>query len=80
MFFYPYGSNKVIIVYLTLQIIYQFPVDKRVGTLGSCGQLVPGTVAKVVTPDGSLAGIDEDGELWVKGGQIALGYHGNQAA
>lgn len=50
------------------------------GTLGSAGQLVSGTIAKVVKTDGSLGGVDEPGELWVKGGQVVLGYLGNDEA
>ena len=48
--------------------------------MGSAGQLVSGTVAKVVRPDGTLAGPGEPGELWVQGGQIASGYYKNEQA
>ncbi|KAL0064552.1 hypothetical protein AAF712_008497 [Marasmius tenuissimus] len=48
--------------------------------LGSGGQFLPGTAAKVVKPDGSLAEVGEVGELFVKGGQVALGYYGNEKA
>jgi len=41
---------------------------------------LPGTSAKVVKEDGSLAKIGEIGELWVKGDQIALGYYGDENA
>ncbi|KAF9259269.1 phenylacetyl-CoA ligase [Marasmius fiardii PR-910] len=57
--------------------ISMFPLTQRVGTLGSGGQLLPGTVAKVVKEDGSIAAVGEVGELYVQGGQIALGYYGN---
>ena len=55
-------------------------MSQRIGTLGSCGQILPGTMAKLVKPDGSLAGPDEPGELWAKGDQIALGYYNNVEA
>lgn len=57
-----------------------FPLNQKVGTLGSGGQLLPGTVAKVVKPDGTLATAGEAGELYIQGGQVALGYYGNQKA
>ncbi|EIM79653.1 acetyl-CoA synthetase-like protein [Stereum hirsutum FP-91666 SS1] len=60
--------------------VSMFPISQKVGTLGSGGQLVSGTVARVVKTDGSMAGFDERGELWVKGGQIALGYYGDEVA
>ena len=42
--------------------------------------LIPGTVARVVKPDGSLAGYDEPGELVVKSPSVALGYANNEQA
>ena len=50
------------------------------GTLGSSGHLVAGTTVKVVKPNGELAQIGESGELYVRGGQVALGYYQNEAA
>lgn len=41
---------------------------------------MPGTVVKVVKGDGTLAKELEAGELYVKGGQVALGYYGNEKA
>ncbi|KAL0581455.1 hypothetical protein V5O48_000609 [Marasmius crinis-equi] len=64
----------------TCGTVSMFPLSQRVGTLGSGGQLLPGTVAKVVKEDGSIAGVGEVGELFVKGGQIALGYYRNEKA
>lgn len=58
----------------------QWPLSSKVGTPGSAGQLVSGTIAKVVKPDGTLAGVGEPGELWVQGGQITLGYYRNERA
>ncbi|PCH35773.1 acetyl-CoA synthetase-like protein [Wolfiporia cocos MD-104 SS10] len=64
----------------TCAAVSLFPTTSRVGTMGSAGQLVSGTVAKVVKPDGTLAGPGEPGELWVQGGQIAMGYYKNEQA
>lgn len=50
------------------------------GTPGSSGQLIPGTVARVVKADGSLAAYDEAGELFVKSPSMALGYANNAVA
>jgi acyl-CoA synthetase (AMP-forming)/AMP-acid ligase II len=44
------------------------------------GQLLPGTVARIVKADGSLAGYDEPGELVIKCPSVALGYANNAAA
>ncbi|KAI9056488.1 phenylacetyl-CoA ligase [Trametes sanguinea] len=64
----------------TTAAVTVFPVSQKVGTLGSAGQLIPGIVAKVVKADGSLAGVNEPGELLLKGPQIALGYYQNEQA
>ncbi|ESK91930.1 phenylacetyl- ligase [Moniliophthora roreri MCA 2997] len=64
----------------TCGTVSMFPLSQKVGTLGSGGQLLPGVVAKVVKQDGSLAGVGEVGELYVQGGQVALGYYGNERA
>ncbi|THG94995.1 hypothetical protein EW026_g6575 [Hermanssonia centrifuga] len=47
---------------------------------GSVGVLVPGLEGRIVRPDGSEANVEEPGELWVKGGSVALGYFGNEKA
>jgi acyl-CoA synthetase (AMP-forming)/AMP-acid ligase II len=58
-----------------------FPLRQKVGTLGSGGQLLPGTSAKVVKSDGTtLAKVGEVGELYIQGGQVALGYYGDEKA
>ncbi|KZT00929.1 phenylacetyl-CoA ligase [Laetiporus sulphureus 93-53] len=64
----------------TCAAVSLWPVSSKVGTPGSAGQLISGTIAKVVRPDGTLAGVGEPGELWLKGGQITLGYHRNEQA
>ncbi|KAG8949718.1 hypothetical protein FRC04_008258 [Tulasnella sp. 424] len=58
------------------------PVEQRHGgTLGSAGQLVSGTEAKVVKSDGTLADYGEMGELFVRGPQGRFNrYHNNPAA
>ncbi|KAJ4466291.1 phenylacetyl-CoA ligase [Lentinula aciculospora] len=57
--------------------ITMFPLSQKVGTLGSAGHFVSGTMAKIVTADGKLAAYGEAGELFVKGGQVSLGYYNN---
>jgi acyl-CoA synthetase (AMP-forming)/AMP-acid ligase II len=47
---------------------------------GSAGILVPGMEARVLREDGSDADLNEPGELWVKGGNIALGCWNNVKA
>lgn len=48
--------------------------------VGSVGVLLPGQEARIVRPDGTEADAGEPGELWVKGGNVALGYFGNEKA
>ncbi|KAF8904128.1 phenylacetyl-CoA ligase, partial [Gymnopilus junonius] len=55
-------------------------LDRKRGVSGSSGQLLPGTVARIVKLDGSLAGYDEAGELIIKTPSIALGYANNAEA
>ncbi|KAF7369084.1 Phenylacetyl-ligase [Mycena venus] len=64
----------------TCGTVGMFPLSQKVGTLGSGGQLLPGTSGKVVKADGTLAKELEVGELYVKGGQVALGYFRNEFA
>jgi len=54
--------------------------DRKLGTLGSAGILIPGIFAKVVKPDGSLGKEGEQGELVVTGPSMALGYYENPTA
>ncbi|MFZ5480881.1 MAG: class I adenylate-forming enzyme family protein [Myxococcota bacterium] len=41
---------------------------------GSTGKPMPGYEIRVVTDDGRDAGVDEPGELWIRGEAVALGY------
>ena len=54
--------------------------DRKIGTLGSAGMLIPGVKAKVLKADGSLGKEGEQGELVVAGPGMALGYHSNPTA
>lgn len=54
--------------------------DRKLGTIGGVGELVPGVIAKVVKSDGTLASEGEQGELVVKSPSLALGYYENAAA
>ncbi|KAJ7032416.1 acetyl-CoA synthetase-like protein [Mycena alexandri] len=53
------------------------PLDRRVAT-DAVGYLLPGFTARVVKPDGSLAGIGESGELYVTGPSLATHYVNNK--
>lgn len=57
-----------------------YSVDQKIGVPGGAGQMLPGVVARVVKPDGSLAGFNEPGELRVKTPSLALGYWNNEQA
>lgn len=60
--------------------LIMYSVDQKIGIPGSAGQLLPGVVARVVKPDGSLAGFNEPGELRVKTPSLALGYWNDEQA
>lgn len=60
--------------------VTMYSVDQKIGVPGSAGQLLPGVVARVVKPDGSLAGFNEPGELRVKTPSLALGYWNDEQA
>lgn len=47
---------------------------------GSIGILLSGIHARILRPDGSLAGPNEAGELYVRGASMVLGYKGNDKA
>ncbi|KAJ7496703.1 phenylacetyl-CoA ligase [Mycena latifolia] len=60
--------------------VTMFPLSPKIGILGSGGKLLPGTIAKVVKTDGTLASTGERGELYIQGPQVTLGYYKNPAA
>ncbi|EDR13168.1 uncharacterized protein LACBIDRAFT_308714 [Laccaria bicolor S238N-H82] len=64
----------------TCTVTIMWPITTKRGKSGSSGVLIPGTVARVVKPDGSLAGYDEPGELVIKSPSVALGYANNEQA
>ncbi|KAK9721734.1 hypothetical protein K7432_003201 [Basidiobolus ranarum] len=47
---------------------------------GSIGMLVPNQEAKIVSPDGKELGVNEEGELWVRGPNVMIGYLQNPEA
>nr|BAR45486.1 long chain acyl-CoA synthetase [Gelatoporia subvermispora] len=48
--------------------------------LEAVGILLPGQESRIVKEDGSEAGYNEPGELWVRGPNVALGYFSNEKA
>ncbi len=60
--------------------VTHIPHDRKVATPGSAGVLLPGFIARVVKPDGSLAGYNEPGELHLNTPSRSLGYLDNPAA
>ncbi|KAJ7631209.1 amp dependent CoA ligase [Roridomyces roridus] len=53
---------------------------QSMSTPGAAGQIIPGVVARVVRPDGTLCKEGEQGELVVTGPSMALGYLNNEVA
>ena len=48
---------------------------------GSIGVLIPNTECRIVDPEtGADLGLDEDGELWIRGPQVMKGYLNNPTA
>ena len=64
----------------TCTTVCWFQIDRKLGTIGGAGTLLPGIIAKVVKADGTLASDGEEGELVVTGPSMALGYYENPAA
>src|SRR5438477_13198176 len=55
-------------------------VGRAKPTPKSTGVLLPGMEARIVRDDGSDAAIGEPGHLYLKGGNVALGYRKNPEA
>ncbi|KAJ7675367.1 amp dependent CoA ligase [Mycena rosella] len=53
---------------------------QKMGVVGSAGQIIPGNIARVVRPDGTLCKEGEQGELLITGPSMALGYLNNEQA
>ncbi len=47
---------------------------------GSNGVTAPNTLCRIVDPEGNDLGVDEEGELWIKGPQVMKGYLNNAEA
>ena len=48
--------------------------------LGSTGVLIPGMEARIMRDDGTDTNLNEPGELWLRGDNVALGYWNNEKA
>ncbi|EAU85837.2 hypothetical protein CC1G_05054 [Coprinopsis cinerea okayama7 len=73
MYFHP-GMTE------TTTAVTMFSIENRSGVPGGSGILMPGVTARVVKPDGTLAGYDEVGEIWIKSPSIALRYTNDKEA
>ena len=57
------------------------PTRKDERKVGTCGRIFAGTEVRLVSPlTGKDVPIGEEGELWVRGPQVMMGYYGNIAA
>ncbi|KAI0372226.1 acetyl-CoA synthetase-like protein [Pilatotrama ljubarskyi] len=70
-----YGMSEV-----TISATRTAPAKFGGPKLGSVGVLLPGMEAKIVKDDGTLAGPNEPGELWLLGENVAKGYWRNERA
>jgi len=61
-------------------IFSMYPTSQKRGIPGAAGTLLPGTEARIVKSDGTLAGYGEPGELYVKTPSSALCYPNNATA
>ncbi|XP_049768810.1 probable 4-coumarate--CoA ligase 1 [Schistocerca cancellata] len=62
-------------------VVTVMPLDRPTSKYDSCGQLAPGTKARIVSlKDGTDQGPGETGELLVKGPQVMMGYFNNEKA
>lgn len=60
-------------------VMFQLEKDER--KIGTCGRIFAGTEVRLVSPlTGRDVSIGEEGELWVRGPQVMMGYYGNVAA
>ncbi|KAF8701570.1 acetyl-CoA synthetase, partial [Rhizoctonia solani] len=67
----------------TSAIVTMIPLEHAPGPggiAGSAGRLPQNTTAKLVKPDGTLAGYNKPGKLVVRGPQLTLQYKGDAAA
>ncbi|TFK30835.1 amp dependent CoA ligase [Coprinopsis marcescibilis] len=64
----------------TCATVSMTPPESKFGAIGSAGRLMPGTIAKVLKPDGTMAKEGERGELVVSGPSMALCYLNNPEA
>ncbi|KAG8960122.1 hypothetical protein FRC05_007047 [Tulasnella sp. 425] len=76
-----YKTTHLFIVPPQAVLFAKPPIEQRHGgTLGSAGQLISGTEAKVVKSDGTLADYGEMGELFIRGPQGRFNRYLNNPA
>ena len=51
------------------------PTQTKTKEVANTGKFPPGTEAKIVDDQGNTLGHDQDGELWIKGKAVMLGYY-----
>ncbi len=51
------------------------PTGTNTKEIPHTGEFPPGTEAKVVDDDGGSLGLEEDGELWIRGKAVMVGYY-----
>ncbi|KAJ7644293.1 hypothetical protein FB45DRAFT_1053078 [Roridomyces roridus] len=64
----------------TSTVISIWPIESKRGISGSAGQLIPGVVARILKPDGTLGKVGEVGEVTFKAPSNALRYYNNEKA
>ena len=73
-FYVMYGQTEA-----TARLSYM-PTNILKSKISSIGKAIPGVELKVVSENGELVGLDEEGELLAKGENIMLGYYKDEEA
>ncbi|KAF8157900.1 hypothetical protein B0H34DRAFT_706636 [Crassisporium funariophilum] len=74
-----YGMSEATIAAITQP--YDGMLGGKLKRISGCtGVLLPGMEARTIRDDGTEAGLNEVGELWLRSGNVALGYWNNEKA